>query len=430
MVVDLFLSPITFGAFLAYLVWEVTTHLTKKKAEDMGRRVLAISVGFIVSAYSLSILYSQISGLVSSPWFEGPVLTAVWILSLYLIFSRAWWLYHRALDHSKRGEEAEVSAVDYALKQLETRLGPLTGAIAAAQASVSDLSGRVAKLGEETGEMASIVESQGKAVRAQTQVVEKISKDESVRESEYKRTIAEYYDWFEKRGDAARTVAGLIKGTEGILEKFAMLSEQVDEYLDFLARGRESPKEQREDAGNGGDGPQGQKVAQEVPKSPAEAGAPAPQTGGKLTREAGIANRDKGNRAQLQFSENALRNAGKMHTSSLKEGEPDFIFYGSPDNVVKAVGAFKALTLSEAGTRQRWIPRGKLLAELKTATKYGVPLILFILNLANGRIWSKVIAVEEGKKFEGITTPLVLIGSGPASNETCKETLDMALKLL
>ncbi|MDV3278375.1 MAG: hypothetical protein LYZ69_07935 [Nitrososphaerales archaeon] len=428
--VDLFLSPITFGAFLAYLVWEVTTQLTKKKAEEMGRRVLAISVGFVFATFSLSTLFAQISGLVSSPWLDGPVLSVIWLVSIYLYFSWALELYDLAVAHSNRGEEAEASVVDYALKQLETRLGPLTGAIATAQASVSELSGRVTELGEETGEMVSIVESQGKAVRAQTQVVEKISKDEELRESEYKRTVAEYYDWFEKRGESARTIAGLIKGTEGILEKFAILSEQVDEYLGSLARGRESPKEQREDAGNGGDGAQGQKAAQEVPKSPAEVEAPAPQTGGKLTREAGIANRDKGNRAQLQFSENTLRNAGKMHTSSLKEGEPDFIFYGSPDNVVKAVGAFKALTLSEAGTRQRWIPRGKLLAELKTAIKYGVPLILFILNLANGRIWAKVIAVEEGKKFEGMTTPLMLIGGDPASDKTCKETLDMALKLL
>jgi len=56
--------------------------------------------------------------------------------------------------------------------------------------------------------------------------------------------------------------------------------------------------------------------------------------------------------------------------------------------------------------------------------------LLFVLNLANGRIWAKVIAVEEAKKFEGITTPLVLIGGDPASDKTCAETLDMALKLL
>ena len=430
MAVDLFLSPITFGAFLAYLVWEVTTQLTKKRAEDMGRRVLAISVGFVFATFSLSTLFAQVSGLVSSPWFDGPGLSVIWLVSIYLYFSWALDLYDLAVAHSNRAEEAKLSVVDYALKQLETRLGPLTGAIAAAQASVSNLSGRVAELGEETGEMVSIVESQGKAVRAQTQVVEKISKDENFRESEYKRTIAEYYEWFEQRGDAARTVAGLIKGTEGILEKFAMLSEQVDEYLDSLARGHESAKERAEDAGEGGVGAQGQKGGQDVPASAAEAAARAPPTGGKLTTEAGRANRDKGNRAQLQFSENTLRNAGKMHTSSLKEGEPDFIFYGSPDNAVKAIGAFKALTLSEAGTRQRWIPRGKLLAELKTVIKHGVPLILFVLNLANGRIWAKVIAVEEAKKFEGITTPLVLIGGDPASDKTCAETLDMALKLL
>lgn len=67
---------------------------------------------------------------------------------------------------------------------------------------------------------------------------------------------------------------------------------------------------------------------------------------------------------------------------------------------------------------------------MKAATKFGLPIVLFVLNLANGRIWAKVIAIDEVRGFEGITTPLMLVENDPASEKACRETLDMALQLL
>ena len=107
-----------------------------------------------------------------------------------------------------------------------------------------------------------------------------------------------------------------------------------------------------------------------------------------------------------RFCEEVLRGAGKLVDNSIKEGTPDYVFYAPGTRNRKAVGAFKALTLREDGTRQRWIPRRKVLAELRLALKLGVPLILFVQNFANGRIWAKVLPVEELKEFTGLTTPL------------------------
>ena len=146
-----------------------------------------------------------------------------------------------------------------------------------------------------------------------------------------------------------------------------------------------------------------------------------------------MANRERGNKAQLKFAEEILRGAGKLYDNSIKEGTPDYVFYapGSPETrKAKAVGAFKALTLKEDGTRQRHIPRRKVLAELRMATKYAVPMILFVMNFTNGRIWAKVIPVNELKEFTGQTTPPMLVENDPQAEKTCKETLQMALNLL
>ncbi len=150
----------------------------------------------------------------------------------------------------------------------------------------------------------------------------------------------------------------------------------------------------------------------------------------RLTTEDGRANRERGNNAQLRFCEEILRGDGKLVDNSIKEGTPDYVFYAPGTRSPRGVGAFKALTLREDGTRQRWIPRRKLLAEQRLALKLGVPLILFVLNFTNGRIWAKVVSMEELKEFSGLTTPLMVMENDPQAEKACKETLEMALQLL
>jgi hypothetical protein len=115
---------------------------------------------------------------------------------------------------------------------------------------------------------------------------------------------------------------------------------------------------------------------------------------------------------------------------SIKEGIADYGFYAHGTRTPRGVGAIKGLTLREDGTRQRWIPRRKVLAEQRMALKLVVPLILFVLNFANGRIWSKVVAVGELKEFSGLTTPLMMVENDTQAEKACKETLEMALQLL
>ena len=71
-----------------------------------------------------------------------------------------------------------------------------------------------------------------------------------------------------------------------------------------------------------------------------------------------------------------------------------------------------------------------MLAELRMATKYAVPMILFVTNCTNGRISAKGIPVNELKDFPGQTTPPMLVEGVPQAEKTCNETLQMALNLL
>jgi hypothetical protein len=131
----------------------------------------------------------------------------------------------------------------------------------------------------------------------------------------------------------------------------------------------------------------------------------------------------------MRFHEK-LRNLGKNCKVSLLHGAPDLLFLGE-DGSVRFIAAYKALTLSEQGSaKQRWIPRAKLVAELRLATKQGKPLILFVENLANGRIWATVIPQDGVKDFRGVTTPLMLVNGDPESEKSSSDSLTSVLQLL
>jgi len=421
---DWYLAPAALLVLLGYVAFDVATHLTRQTVEDTARRVLAISTVFAISAYFLWIIYGEVLSVF--PRFDGFPFTAAWLASLVIVLYEEWVLYHKALEHSKLDLVVKMDVLEEYVRLLDESLKPLASAVEAEKASVYELSGKLEKLGEVTGRLVNMVEVQGRNADEWTQEFVTIIQQSEFRESEFKKAMDQYRRWYEERVDTAKTIAELIKGSEGVLEEFAAFLDQVDEYLDSLRAGEHEPRGELA----GGADVQGQKGGQGAQTSPVEGRSPALPTRGKLTREAGRANRDKGNRAQLQFAETTLRSAGKKFECSLKEGQPDYIFHGPTDNVVKAIGAFKALTLSEAGTRQRWIPRRKLLAELRTANKYGVPLIIFVMNLTNGRIWVKVLSVGELREFDGITTPLMLVENDPVSEKSCRETLEMALQLL
>ncbi|HEV2139338.1 MAG TPA: hypothetical protein VGR53_10910 [Nitrososphaerales archaeon] len=417
--VDLFLSWLTGLVLLAYLALDAGASLSRKKedSKEPGRRIASILAIVVFSSAAVSLVISQSSTSSPSPVFEGPIMSGLWALTLIVLIALSWSLYRKVRARSKSEAQAQVKVADYIDQQVAGRMRPLEGAVV-------DLSNRFANLSEEIRKLPPAVQDQAKAIRYQTKTMVTINNAHGWREQQYREVMAQYNKWYEQRGEASRKLDSLINGAETMLEKFSLFSDQVEEVIDSLGM------ESREPLTEGGAGVQPEQGGDQTPQNPPLGGAILSLTGGKLTKEKGMANREKGNRAQLQFSEEVLRKANKAHDTSFKEGAADFVFYVPDTRIAKAVGAFKALTLSEGGTKQRWIPRRKMLAEQRLALKLGVPLILFVRNLLNGRIWAKVLAVEELKAFTGLTTPLMLIENDPRAEKTCKETLEMALQLL
>jgi hypothetical protein len=425
-----YLATMALLGLLAYVALDVSTHLMKKTAMETGRRVFAISVLFTVSVYSLSILYGGVSGIF--PLFGGPSLTAVWMLSLAAVMVGAWKTYHKALAHSKLDEGPKVIVVDYCTERLNGSVKPLADEITGLQSSYAGMLGGIEALGEKVEGLSSAVEAEGKSIESHSQTIASMSEMAEFRSEQFNAVIDGYKEWYQEHKKDQEIIYGLTKEAENVLERFGVLSEEFDEYLEFFReeRDRSLPSETMNAHDIREPGPEIGTNTIPTKAGAEQSDTTAGSSPGKLTREAGMANREKGNRAQLQFSETILRVAGKLHACSLREGEPDYLFNNPDTHLPKDVGAFKALTLSEDGTRQRWIPKKKLLAEIKAATKFGLPIVLFVLNLANGRIWAKVIAIDEVRGFEGITTPLMLVENDPASEKACRETLDMALQLL
>jgi hypothetical protein len=132
----------------------------------------------------------------------------------------------------------------------------------------------------------------------------------------------------------------------------------------------------------------------------------------------------------MQFSAR-LHSMNKKHQASLLHGVPDLVFLDS-NGSVKCVGAYKALTLSslDGATKQRWIPKSKLLAESRMAVKENKTLVLFVENFLNRRIWARAMSPEELKSFSGITTPLMLVNDDPQSEKDCRDSLTSVLQLL
>jgi hypothetical protein len=325
-----------------------------------------------------------------------------------------------ARDALKREEANKVKLADYIDQQLGGRLRPLEGAVVGVQNGLSELSGlkpEVAKMSESVNALAATVSSQANTIK-------EVEEQYRLREAAYREVAVQYNKWYSNRAEADLALTDLNIEADEMLTRCYIVMDEMDELIDLMekelpASGAARPTE----AGT----PQGQ-----TPSPPTSGETPL-VTHGKLTKLQGMANRERGNKAQLKFAEEVLRGAGKPLDNSIKEGTPDYIFWapGSPETrKAKAVGAFKALTLKEDGTRQRHIPRRKVLAELRMATKYAVPMILFVMNFTNGRIWAKVIPVNELKDFTGLTTPLILVEGDPQAEKTCKETLQMALNLL
>lgn len=403
---------------LAYLAADIGASVgwRAEDSQEAKRRISTVFVMSFFSAASVSIIYSQV------PALDGPILSGVWVFTLIFLVCLSWTLYHEVRTNTRSEEQVKLSVVEHIDKELQARLEPLTGAVNGMQTTLSELTTKFAALSQEMDELAPYDDSLADSIQAQTRAMEAVNKRADQREAQYSEVITQYYKWHKQRDEAIKSFDLLIDRAQDMLERFGMFSDQLDELSDSFGRGGSESQ--------AGSSPKELNTNQVTQSQMPQGGAPPSPSSGKLTKEAGIANRDKGNKAQLKFSEETLHGAGKLHDNSLKEGTPDFVFYAPGTRTARGVGAFKALTLKEDGTRQRWIPRRKVLAELRLAQRYAVPMILFVQNLTNGRIWAKVMPVGELREFNGLTTPLDLVENEPRSERVCRETMEMALQLL
>ena len=418
---------------LVYLAWDIGAHLDKRSAPETWRRIGTVSAFVGMSSVTVAIVISLVSDTVFPSFFQGPGLYIVWPTSFSLLILFISRRHSGARASFKREEETKVEMVNYVDQQLAGRLRPLEGAVAGVQAGLAEVSKLVDLLDKELEHLDPYIQSFARDVMEQTKTVKGLAHEFALREEQYLKVTSQYNGWYDKRMSANRELETLTTAADTMLERSATFVDELDELLDTLGvagGGQRAPVTTPQ--GEAG-GALHRQDAGQAPSPAAGVDNPPSTTGGKLTKEKGIANRERGNNAQLKFASDVLYPAKKLYDNSIKEGTPDYIFYtaGTPEKrQVKAVGAFKGFTLKEDGTKQRHIPRRKVLAEQRTAMKYAVPLILFVLNFANGRIWATVIKAEELKEFKGQSTPLWLVENNSQAEQACKDSLKMALELL
>ena len=417
---DLLLLLLAMLPLLAYVVRNIGARWEGEHAKP-----ITVSVTFAFYSVALYLVISEVSSYTASPLFEEPSLSILWLASNVFLIGLAAWQYHGARYDSAHEEDKKVEVVNYVDQQLAGRLRPLEGALTSVQNSLSDLSGKVLALSPKVEQTSKSVNDLAIAVLSHTKALKEVSEQYDLREAAYRDIAVQYEKWYSKRAEADLALGDLVIEADDMLTRSDIVMEQMDDLIDLVEK---EPVRSKVIGSTEAGASQ-----EQIPSPPNSGETPPPVTHGKLTKVEGMANRERGNKAQLKFAEEVLRGAGKLLDNSIKEGTPDYVFYapGAPETrKAKAVGAFKALTLKDDGTRQRHIPRRKVLAELRTATKYAVPMILFVMNFTNGRIWAKVIPVNELKDFTGQTTPPMLVEGDPQAEKTCKETLQMALNLL
>jgi len=409
------------GILIFYIILDVGSHLSMYALGESLRRILSISGIFLAISFVLMLIYVQL--------FDKSTATStfavIWIGSLAASLFASWKLYHRMLEHSSLILDRESDVVKIANRQSEEMLKPLKDELSAVHKTLQRNTNMTTFLAEALISNDDSFAELRKSVEYVEQALNEMKSDMVFRNEKYQMIAGQYDNWLNEHKDNSEIQTKLAQQAELLLDR-------LDVFLDLLDL--ESDLHETSTT-NKDDTVSGPKETQAIePLDVPDAQSQIYQSGQKsnhthkLTREDGLRNREMGNQEQLRFSE-YLSLQGKNHKCSLINGTPDFEFH--IDNTIKCIGAFKSLTLSVYGsTKQRWIGKIKLLAEIKTAKKFDVSMILFVRNVANGRIWATVISAENLKEFRGITTPLALVDSDSAAEKACKETLEMALQLV
>ena len=392
---------------VAYVTLDVTTHFSRQTLLETMRRLIAVVTLSLIAAYLMEVIFGGVAR--SSSVFQGPILLVVWIPVLLFSFVFSWGLYHRMLGHSQRVQMERVNIIELVAKRVDEVLAPM-------QKQISELQ-EAAKVDrtsadERSSKLAAAFQDLKHSIVDNIPTVDSVLFELRHENSVIDHVLRSYQRW----ADVHKNDAAIINRVSSNLESLVERAEIVEEELGEISWN----PEQENQALLGAD------KSQPALLPSATVAIDPPH---RLTREDGLANREKGNQALMRFHEK-LRNLGKNCKVSLLHGAPDLLFMDG-DGSVRFIAAYKALTLSEQGSaKQRWIPRAKLVAELRLATKQGKPLILFVENLANGRVWATVIPQDGVKDFRGVTTPLMLVNGDPESEKACSDSLTSVLQLL
>lgn len=397
-----------------YVILDVGSHLSTYTLKESLRRILSISGIFLAISFVLLLIFFQLFDQSTTL----STFVVVWIASLAATLFASWKLYHKMLEHSDLIQERESDVMKIANRQSEEMLKPLKDELSAVQKSLETKTSMIQWLAESVISNDNSLVELNKNMEHVVLALNNIKFDITSREKKYQIILGQYANWFNEQKNGSEIQTKFAQQVELLLER-------LDVFLDILdlESGLHETTANKDDTVSNES-----QVIETVSGIQSQIYNNDQSIPHKLTREDGLRNREIGNQEQLRFSE-FLSLQGKNHKCSLLNGTPDFEFH--IDGTIKYIGAFKSLTLSVYGsTKQRWIGKIKLLAEIKTAKKLDVSMILFVRNIANGRVWATVISAENLKNFRGITTPLALVDSDSAAEKTCKETLEMALQLI
>jgi len=160
-----------------------------------------------------------------------------------------------------------------------------------------------------------------------------------------------------------------------------------------------------------------------------------------LTTQDGIANRAIGHKKQEEMAQ-YLRDVSFEVSDGHGAGEPDFIIKkkkitsydldgAGEENIMEivAVGSNKSYTLKDQPKKkQRRISSDDCMPEIILAKKLHIPMIILVTNRNNGRRWAAKISYNElvngdgkGKKWSGISTPVILAQDDPESAQMLEE---------
>ena len=160
-----------------------------------------------------------------------------------------------------------------------------------------------------------------------------------------------------------------------------------------------------------------------------------------LTTQDGIANRAIGHTKQQEMAQ-YLRDVGFEVGDGHGAGEPDFIIKkkkitgydldGTGEESIMeivAVGSCKSYTLKDQPKKkQRRISTDDCIPEITLAKKLHIPMIILVTNRNNSRRWAAKISYDDlvngdgkGKKWSGISTPVILAQDDPESAQMLEE---------